>query len=95
MPLIPLCVAQLLVLLLQVLAASSLQETPAGDVNWVMALPTVVSNMHDYFVATAAKLERTHTEVRLLSSSARGVYAVAVLLGMLDRGLMHQHSCRQ
>uniref|UniRef100_A0A383WBX5 Nucleoporin Nup54 alpha-helical domain-containing protein n=1 Tax=Tetradesmus obliquus TaxID=3088 RepID=A0A383WBX5_TETOB len=48
----------------QVLAASSLQETPAGDVNWVMALPTVVSNMHDYFVATAAKLERTHTEVQ-------------------------------
>jgi hypothetical protein len=48
---------------LQVLAASSLQETPAGDVNWVTALPTVVSNMHDYFVATAAKLERTHAEV--------------------------------
>ncbi|KAF6261267.1 hypothetical protein COO60DRAFT_1699951 [Scenedesmus sp. NREL 46B-D3] len=48
----------------QVLAASSLQETAAGDVNLVTALPTVISNMHDYFVATAAKLERTHAEVQ-------------------------------
>lgn len=49
--------------LLQVLAASSLQETPAGAMNYVTALPTIVANMHDYFVAVAAKLERTHAEV--------------------------------
>lgn len=56
---------------LQVLAASSLQETAAGDVNLVTALPTVISNMHDYFVATAAKLERTHAEVRRSFAAAR------------------------
>eukprot|EP00879_Flechtneria_rotunda_P025495 GHRR01027094.1.p1 GENE.GHRR01027094.1~~GHRR01027094.1.p1 ORF type:complete len:263 (+),score=95.11 GHRR01027094.1:893-1681(+) len=47
----------------QVLAASSLQDTQDGNINWMTALPTIVANMHDFFVAVAAKLERSHTEV--------------------------------
>jgi hypothetical protein len=46
----------------QVLASSSLQDPT--QVDWRTVLPTIVSNMHDYFIAVAAKLERTHTEVR-------------------------------
>lgn len=63
----------------QVLAASNMQDVPSGSVDWVLALPTIVSNMHDYFVATAAKLEKTHTEVQKAKSAylarlrARGI----------------------
>jgi hypothetical protein len=53
----------LLLLLLQVLAAGSLGEISTGSVDWVTALPTIVANLHDYFVSVAAKLERLHFEV--------------------------------
>lgn len=43
-----------------------MQDIPAGGVDWVLALPTIVANLHDYFVATAAKLEKAHTEVKRL-----------------------------
>eukprot|EP00878_Enallax_costatus_P007842 GHUV01008207.1.p1 GENE.GHUV01008207.1~~GHUV01008207.1.p1 ORF type:complete len:420 (+),score=172.21 GHUV01008207.1:205-1464(+) len=63
----------------QVLAASTTQDLPAGSVDWVLALPTILANMHDYFVATAAKLEKTHGEVHKAKSAylarlrARGI----------------------
>lgn len=46
---------------LQVLATSSLQDP--SQVDWRTVLPTIVSNMHDYFISVAAKLEKTHSEV--------------------------------
>jgi hypothetical protein len=48
---------------LQVLQTSGLQDP--SQVDWRYVLPTIVSNMHDYFIAVAAKLERAHTEVRV------------------------------
>lgn len=51
-----------MVQILQVLATSSLQDP--SQVDWRTVLPTIVSNMHDYFIAVAAKLEKTHSEVR-------------------------------
>jgi hypothetical protein len=48
----------------QVLAASSLQDLPHGGVDVVTALPNIVSNLHDYFISVAAKLDRVHTAVR-------------------------------
>lgn len=47
---------------MQVLASSSMQDP--SQVDWRTVLPTIVSNMHDYFIAVAAKLEKTHSEVR-------------------------------
>lgn len=35
------------------------------------ALPTVLANTHDYFVAVAAKLERLHMQVRGRMARAR------------------------
>lgn len=61
------------VLCAQVLAASTMQDLPAGGIDWVLALPTIVANMHDYFVATAAKLEKTHREVRMIASYLVGL----------------------
>lgn len=48
----------------QVLASSSMQDP--SQVDWRTVLPTIVSNMHDYFIAVAAKLEKTHSEVERL-----------------------------
>jgi hypothetical protein len=48
---------------LQVLATSSLQDP--SQVDWRTVLPTIVSNMHDYFISVAAKLEKTHSEVSM------------------------------
>ena len=53
---------------LQVLASSSLQDP--SQVDWRVVLPTIVSNMHDFFISVAAKLERTHTEVMRHCQSA-------------------------
>lgn len=47
---------------LQVLASSRLQDP--SQVDWRTVLPTIVSNMHDYFISVAAKLEKAHAEVR-------------------------------
>lgn len=65
-----------------VLAAATLQDGPPGAApDLLTALPTVVSNLHDYFVAVAAKLERTHAEVERAKTAyttrlrARGVLA--------------------
>eukprot|EP00775_Hariotina_reticulata_P005462 gene5462-5696_t len=56
----------------QVLAASSLGDLSTGSIDWVTALPTIVANLHDYFVAVAAKLERLHSEVT--AAAAGGLF---------------------
>lgn len=49
-----------------------------SQVDWRTVLPTVISNMHDYFISVAAKLERTHSEVtRLVAGGALVVASAA------------------
>lgn len=58
------------------LASSSMQDP--SQVDWRTVLPTVISNMHDYFISVAAKLERTHSEVtRLVAGGALVVASAA------------------
>lgn len=69
----------------QVLASSSLQDP--SQVDWRTVLPTIVSNMHDYFIAVAAKLERAHTEVRLGRGGGGATQMATESEGMQDLAL--------